>query len=81
MFINKDRIEEDLELSRRVFEHSMGKPQPDERESRIDDSAPDFTFSEVMSLISAAFWVVLPWALAFAVLLGIVGWAATIWLR
>jgi len=78
MFISKRRIDEDLEIARRSFENPMGE---DPEESRIDDSQSNFTFSEVLSLISAAFWVILPWVVAFAVLLGIVGWLVMMWMR
>jgi len=79
MFISKQRIEEDLEIARRAFKNPMG--EPDEKEPSIDDSQTDFTFSEVVSLIGAGLWAIMPWALSFAVLLGIVGLLVTVWLR
>jgi len=82
MFINKKRIDDDLQIAQRAF---MGMPLHEKESakpaSRIDDSGEPFTFSEFISLCGAAFAVILPWALAFAGALALVGWLLVMWVR
>ena len=93
MFTNKKRIDDDLEIARRAFVNPAGfgkvpektaekKPtkEVEERESRVDDGGERLGFSDFLGLCAAAFWVIMPWAVAFAVLLGLTGWLVTRWL-
>lgn len=86
MFINKKRIDDDLEIFQRSFfnseptERGLGKESAYDKESRLDDAQEKFTFSDFISLCGAAFFVILPWALTFAVLLAFAGWLLTLWL-
>ena len=75
MFINKKRIEEDLEIAKR----SILNLEPLENQARIDDSQEGLKFADFVDLCSAAYSVILPWAIAFAVLLGLAGWLLVRW--
>ncbi|MDR2183778.1 MAG: hypothetical protein LBE55_06350 [Clostridiales bacterium] len=81
MFVSKKRIDDDLEIFQRSLVHMQAPEKAlQERPSRIDDSQERLTFSDFIGLCGAAFVVILPWALAFAALMGLVGWLLVLWI-
>ena len=82
MFSNKNRIEEDLKIIQRSFLNPAALEKDiEEKKVQAEDSRDKPGFSEFIGLTSAAFIVILPWALAFAALIGLLGWLLTLWVR
>ena len=84
MFINKKRIEEDLEIFRRfVSNQKQGQKPPKEATDKKADeelkSQEKLGFSEFIGLCGAAFVTILPWVLAFAALVGLLGRLLVLW--
>ncbi|MCL2703209.1 MAG: hypothetical protein FWE91_06345 [Defluviitaleaceae bacterium] len=82
MFISKNRIEEDLKIIRRSFLNPAAlEKDTEEKIIQAEDSQDRLGFSEFIGLCGAAFFVILPWALAFSVLIGLLGWLLTLWVK
>ena len=82
MFLSKKRVEEDLEIIQRSFSNLTHlEIKTEEKEVQAASSQEKLGFSEFMGLCGAAFTVILPWALAFAALIGLLGWLLTLWVK
>ena len=88
MFLSKKRIDEDIEIMRRSFMNMpMLETETKEEEekttqaSNVSDPQDEWSFSDFLGFCGAAFAVIMPWAIAFAVLLGLAGWLLTVWVR
>jgi len=81
MFINKKRIDDDLELFQRSLKNPV-QEQEDTKEqvSRLEDEQERLGFSDFIGLCGAAFAVFMPWVLVFAGIMGLVGWLLVLWI-
>jgi len=81
MFLNKRRVDEDLEIIRRSLLDPGALNKDAESETKEqEDSQEKMKFSDFLMICGTAFSVILPWALAFAAVLGLVGWLLILWL-
>lgn len=83
MFINKKRVEDDLEIFRRSISGQEQKPPKEavgEKMAEEINFREKLGFSDFIGLCGAAFATILPWVLAFAALLGFLGWLLVLWL-